>query len=87
MWLAEVSHKTHTPRALSSLYTGSAGGGDKENLMRGEDFCPISKQAQSSKSRPRHTYLAHVSSYTCVSTQKVHFLPCNKYCNKRCVRI
>ena len=42
MWLAEVSHRTHTPWGVSSLYMWIAGGGDKKSLMGKEAFSPIS---------------------------------------------
>lgn len=69
MWLAEVSHRTHAPGGVSSLYTWNAGGGggDKTDGM-GERTAQSVKQAQELEVwglyRP---YLADVSSYVCVT--------------------
>lgn len=67
MWLAEVSHRTHAPWVVSSLYMWSARGGDKKDLIVRRLSAPSVKQVQVLKVLGLYApYLAQVSSYECV---------------------
>lgn len=72
MWLAEVSHRTHAPRGVSSLYMWSARGGDKKDLIVKRLSVQSVKQVQVLKVLGLYIpYLAQVSSYVCVTRKSL----------------
>lgn len=72
MWLAEVSHRTHAPWGVSSLYMWSARGGDKKDLIMKRLSAQSVKQVQALKVLGIYTpYLAQVSSYVCVTRKSL----------------
>lgn len=75
MWLAEVSHRTHAPWAVSSLYMWSARGGDKKDLIVRRLLAQSVKQVQALK------VLGHVIWPKCQVTNVLPESPCFLTCD------